>query len=842
YFAIKDALKTNDKGRFLGTLEFFPEEGKYHFDGHRKCNARLDPVETRRHGGICPVCGKPVTLGVMYRVEELADRSKEGNTERGRPFQSLIALGHILSEVLRVGHQSKRVKAIYHNLIRELGSELYILRKAPIEDIGREGTQLLAEAIRRMRNSDVSTVPGYDGEFGKIRLFAPHELEEFSGQQLLFKLPNPSSLRLSRRKPEDCVDLNRPARAAKPSRTQREFEWPGVFHGLNPEQQDAVRHTGSPLLIVAGPGTGKTRTIIHRIAYLISSKIAQPEEVLAVTFTNRAANEIKERLKKLVNDMVILSKMKIMTFHALCLDIIKKEHELLGVQKDVFLLGDHEKLALLKAIIPSGSDISMLADAISRAKQNLISPDQDLKGVAADIDADVFRNAYNCYQDWLSKNHSFDFDELIFRVVLLFENNQAIKEDYQRHFKFISVDEYQDINHAQYRLVKALAPACSDLCVIGDPDQAIYGFRGADPFYFNTFRNDYPSAKSLFIFRNYRSSETILEAAQQVLGKTGHKERFITGLHGGDLIVTTELPTERSEAEFVIKNIEAEIGGISHFSIESRKIDTSHISSERGFSDFVVLYRLNEQGNVLEEAFERSGIPYQRIGKDRFIDKRGIRELLYCLRFSDPMLRNSLGMDIFTPPGLKDIDAEVLKTYADGDLNVVERIKKIVQGVPFFIGLCAEKTFQEDLNHLLNIAEGFDCGCVAGFLSCLRLDREADLYDARSEKVSLMTLHAAKGLEFSVVFIVGCEAGILPYAHATGEMSNLEEERRLFYVGLTRAKEKVFCTYAKKRFLFGRERNADISPFLLDIDQALKKQGDGFDKKKKGHVQLKLFE
>jgi len=455
---------------------------------------------------------------------------------------------------------------------------------------------------------------------------------------------------------------------------------------LNSIQREAVQHTGSPLLIVAGPGTGKTRTITHRIAYLLSHHIAQPEQILAVTFTNKAAEEMRDRLTSLIKDSNVLKVLTIKTFHALCLDILRRDVGPVGVKTPFTILTEADRGYLIKSLLPSDCSLRKMGDTISRAKQNLLSPGDGRQDIAGDIPRDLLDRIYEAYQRTLDEAHLLDFEDLIFKVVRLFEGHEAIREKYQEKFRFISVDEYQDINYAQYRLIRLMAPSTHDLCVIGDPDQAIYGFRGSSVRYFYKFQEDYPTAKVLRLEQNYRSTETILRASRQVIGEGDVREGLWSGIQGTRWLTIARLPTEKAEAEFVVKSIETEVRGISHFSMESRKIDTSEEGGERSFSDFAVLYRINEQGKALEEAFIRSGIPFQRVGKAKIVDRKGTAQLLFCLRMLEPLGCGLDRLEFFNRKriqGLKD-GLNPLKITLKGK-TVREKLERIYEGVDLFV-------------------------------------------------------------------------------------------------------------------------------------------------------------
>ncbi|MCK4486011.1 MAG: UvrD-helicase domain-containing protein [Desulfobacterales bacterium] len=904
YFAIRDALKSGDPKRFLGTLEYFAEEGKYHFDGHRKCGARLSPVETMKNKGLCPVCGRPVTIGVMYRVEELADRKTGAKPEGTHPYTSLLPLTDILSEVLQVGPKSKKVAGAYRTLLERHGSEFEILRKTSLDALERHGPPLLAEAISRMRNNQVRIAPGYDGEFGTISLFDNQERTQLLGQNSLFTvLPSRRSLSTKR----DFIPHFSPPKPSPPigkveeaviSPVPQVVEQVDLLQNLNEAQQEAVQHKGGPLLIVAGPGTGKTRTLTYRIAYLLLKGTARPEQVLAVTFTNKAAQEMAERLRRLVDDSNAWKMLTIKTFHALCLDIITREADALGISGPVSILNEADRRHMVKLAIqeaesasfPSESDPDHILGLTSLAKQRMLSPEDDLAGRLDTPLPDQFSNIYASYQELLSKNHLLDFDDLVFRTVRLFEGNEAISRKYQSRFSFISVDEYQDINYAQYRLIRLLAPGGHDICVIGDPDQAIYGFRGADVQYFHRFCEDYPAAKRILLKQNYRSTETILRASGQLIGvdDTRRAQKGIwSGIHGAKTLTVNELPTERAEAEYIVKTIEQEVGGISHFSVDSGRIDRFQEKKERGFSDFAVLYRLKEQGKALEEAFARSGIPFQMVGNEKLQNRKGIMELISYLKAGWSL---ACDFDVerilnFPSRGIGDGTVHALKQWSEmrggslmtalersdeisglkpgprsklrifskhlnqlneilNGMSVYEQIHHILNQFSIMDAMSGNKAFEQDLTAFLDLARSFE-GRGVDFLAHLALEKAQDRYDPAAEKVSLMTMHAAKGLEFPVVFIAGCEDGLIPYQRKKGEQEDLLEERRLFYVALTRAQEKIYLTHAKRRLWFGKRTLQHISSFLEAVQEDLKEHKKPFSARparKKEDSQLSLFE
>jgi DNA helicase-2/ATP-dependent DNA helicase PcrA len=819
YFSMFDALRSGDSSRFLGTIEFFPEEGKYHHDGHRKCNMRMSPKESLEHNNVCPKCGRPVTIGVMHRVEELADRDEGLRPKGAPPFRSLLTLPEIIAQTKGVGPKTNWVQAQYRQLLDQYGPEFTILMDLPLEDLEAKGDVVIAEGLRRMRQRQIDIAAGYDGEFGSITLFTPEERQTLSGQGSLGFFRGDSLGREKKRpeKPERTPERRETARTkstyasssvpvSREGDVNSEEESDPILRGLNPRQKEAVCHEETPLLIVAGPGTGKTLTLTRRIGYLICRGVARPEQVLAITFTNKAAEEMKDRLRARPGGE---SRVTVGTFHALGYEIIREERRL-GGQSDKLVIIDETRAGELLREIMKGLESTVprkerggFLDKISRAKQNLL-------GYELFEESDPgFAVAYRLYQEALQRVGGVDLDDLILLPVKLLENESEVSGRYRERFRFISVDEYQDINFAQYRLIQLLSPHGENLCVIGDPDQAIYGFRGADSRYFLQFESDYPGAKTVCLERNYRSSETILHASTSLISQNkSSRERSIwSNISGDSFLSIGEYPTDKAEAESIVHTIEQLMGGTSHFSLDSGRVDTVQDSENRSFSDFAVFYRLHSQGKMLEEAFERSGIPFHRIGGEALAKNRRVREVLQVLQDGvegDTILHTDKGQDRSVPWSGE--------TRGDGSLS--EMLRSIIEDLEF-------DSDEDVLKALVSEAETWT-GDVGEFFARMALKSDLDIFDLRAEKVTLMTLHASKGLEFPIVFISGCEADLLPYRPDGRPPSPVEEERRLFYVGLTRGKERVFLTRARRRTLFGRTKVQDPSPFLGEIEDYLK--------------------
>jgi ATP-dependent DNA helicase UvrD/PcrA len=794
YGAIRHALETGEG--YVGTVEFFPEEGKYHLDGHRACKARLHPAETLAHDGRCPVCGGKITIGVLHRIETLADRSEAEALPppTAGEIASLVPLPEVLAELAGTGPASKAVAQGYDRLTAALGPELAILQSAPLEDIAHAHSSLLAEAIARMRRGEVIREAGYDGEYGVIRLFAPSELKDRAGGALLFSLaPAPSPAP----PPPPAPAPARPPQAAPAAASP-------ASEGLDPAQRAAVTAPPGPLLIIAGPGSGKTRTLTHRIAHLVATGAVPAEAVLAITFTRRAAGEMRDRLGPLLGPLpesLIASgarAVQIHTFHSLGLAILRAHPEAAGLAPGFSIAAEDEQRALLAAAaavtpgaitpgaITPNKAASLLA-AISRAKRSGAAPDPSTAALLAR------------YQQALAARNAVDFDDLVGLALAALETDSGLAAAYRERFRFIAVDEFQDLDPTQYRLLLALAPPGANLLAIGDPDQAIYGFRGADAACFDRFRADHPTARSLALRRNYRSSETIIAAAAQLLAPAAARAR------AGERITLHRAASERAEAEFVVRTIEESLGGHSFFSIDRGRGGSprSEATAPRGlgFSDIAVLTRTGRQAVPLAEAFARAGIPYRTSSADPLASVPGLPSLLAEIA--------ALARDDDVPAALR---AAAAKLSANVSANLSGNLPDNLPGPP------AQAALASLVPALIGLAERA-LGEGISPADALSLARETDLWDPRADRVLLSTLHAAKGLEFALVFIVGLEDGVLPLLEADGTAA--EEERRLFYVGVTRARERLVLSRSAERSWRGRVQRLPPSRFLADIEEAL---------------------
>lgn len=892
YSGIRSALETGDPEKCLGTLDLYPEEGKYHMDGHRNCGVVLKPKESMRHGGKCPVCGKPLTLGVLYRVEELADRPEGVAPENALPCFHIIPLPEILSEILGVGPKSKKVGQCHQKAIEQLGPELDILTTVDPETAETAGIPFLAEALRRMRSGNVRISPGHDGVYGTVRLFDPDEMNKLAGQQTLFDMPAPPAKKKTKRSRTKAAPSSKKEKTTKPQKTNKTIAGKGILDGLNPEQTEAVLHEEGALIIVAGPGAGKTRTLTHRIAHLMKEKSCPAEHILAVTFTNKAAGEMRERLEALLPGMDLPL---VATFHAICFKMIE---EMGG--GNLFVIDDTEqKLYLSEAVRRAEKQgaarlkPNRLAGLIATAKQRILGPSDPLDSVAETGEHDSFAKTYAAYQSLLERESRCDFEDLIMKVVKALETNPETVKKYRDRFRHVFVDEYQDLNEAQYRLARALSPDGNGLTVIGDPDQSIYGFRGSDSRFFTKFQTDWPACKTIRLARNYRSTETILAASGQVIAKNRdtHEDgpRIYSNIQGKKTLTILEPESEKAEAVAVGKTIEKMVGGIGFHSVDFGKTDETGAAADRAFSDFAVMYRTAAQGEIIADIFEQAGIPYQLANREHAYCRKEIAELAALLKIVE---NAGTVNDLGKIAGLWDADTgkkafdrfkswyfktdgtvadalDIVKTASIPglDLNMQRALKKLAQRIDDFGHQTNSATIKEKLawlaentslssrinasrktaaayDSLLALAESYG-NRTSEFLTALALQTDPDTYDATAQKVALMTMHASKGLEFPVVFVTGCEQDYIPFKRSQDASVDVDEERRLFYVAMTRAMEELFLTRVQKRRIYGKTLQRQISPFISDIETSLletQRRAKKTPKKKDDRIQFGLFD
>ncbi len=812
YFHIRQALEKNDLNAFLGTLDMYPHQGKYHFDGHRKCNVCLNPEQTAALDGICPECGRMMTLGVLNRVQELASRPEGYVPQNRHGFKSIIPLSDILSEIFDVGPKTKKVVEAYKRATESLGPELHILTDLSMEEIKGANIPLLAEAVKRMREGKINIEPGYDGEFGKVNIFSKQEKQSLRGEKaFLFAFPEEQQEKKADKVDKRPPDVKKRVKILpKPMPKVRNTD---VLEGLNPDQQKAVESSARAIIIQAGPGTGKTRTLTAKIAYLISEKGVDPGSILALTFTNKAARELEKRIQKYLPDSnrPVLAA----TFHALCLKLLK---EYKGF--DAVIADDAMRTTLVREAMDRKAkkgDINSADYLISFFKQNLLGPEDDLERLSGSDASGTLRQVYKTYYALCREKNVADFEDLIFLTVRMLAEEENILSDVRGRYGYIFIDEYQDLNYGQYELVRLLSGE-NHIVVIGDPDQSIYGFRGSDNIYFKRFDQDFPGCEKIILTRNYRSAQTILDASFQVISKTlenHQKLRVFSDIRSIKKLIIKETDSEQAEAVAIGKMIETLVGGTSFFSMDSRKTEFD-TSKEYSFADFAVLFRTRNQCEVFINVFEKTGIPFQAADKTNMLTMEGISQLITlcrCITQKEECIGEKFLPDGFSPEEIKAMKNEV-------------RLLENESGLRF---LCQKTGLNETVEKNRRIKTAFEKlvalsrlhNDLKSFIDALALEQDADILEYDVEKVSLLTLHAAKGLEFPVVFVAGCEEGLIPFAKDGKHIDDMEEERRLFYVAMTRAMDILCLTYAKKRRIYGRSFTRQRSLFIEDIEKKL---------------------
>lgn len=639
-----------------------------------------------------------------------------------------------------------------------------------------------------------------------------------------------------------------------------------LLTGMNDRQAEAVQTTDGPLLIMAGAGSGKTRVLTHRIAYLIDEKLVNPWNILAITFTNKAAREMKERafsLNQATEDCLIA------TFHSMCVRILRREADHIGYNRNFTIVDPGEQRTLMKRILknlnldPKKWNERAILGTISNAKNDLID-EVAYENMAGDMYTEIVAKCYTAYQKELRQSEAMDFDDLIMLTLRLFDQNPDVLTYYQQRYQYIHVDEYQDTNHAQYQLVKLLASRFKNICVVGDADQSIYGWRGADMQNILDFEKDYPEAKVVLLEENYRSTKTILQAANEVIRNNRNRrpKNLWTQNEDGEEIVYYRANDEQDEALFVARTIDQ--------------------LTREGYShkDFAVLYRTNAQSRTVEEALLKANIPYTMVGGTKFYSRKEIRDVIsYLNLIANPSDNISYERVVNEPkrgvgPGtvekirnfaasqnvsLLEASSQIMLSLVKGkaaqsvfdfanlilnlrerldELTVTELVEIVLEKTGYTEQLVAQGTLEsqariENIEEFLSVTKNFDersendteetgLDKLSHFLNDLALVADTD--DAgtqESSEVTLMTLHAAKGLEFPVVFIIGMEENVFPLSRATEEEDELEEERRLAYVGITRAEKVLFLTNANSRLLYGKTNYNRPTRFLNEISSDL---------------------
>lgn len=634
--------------------------------------------------------------------------------------------------------------------------------------------------------------------------------------------------------------------------------------GLNEQQQKAVKATDGPLLIMAGAGSGKTRVLTHRIAYLMVEKEIAPWNILAITFTNKAAREMKERIRAILGGAS--EDIWISTFHSMCVRILRRDIDRIGFNRNFSILDTTDQQSVIKQIMKDRNmdtkkyDYRAILGSISSAKNELVGPEEYLK-TASDYFTKVTADVYTEYQKRLRKNSALDFDDLIMMTIQLFQLVPEVLEYYQRKFQYIHVDEYQDTNRAQYMLVKLLASRFRNLCVVGDSDQSIYRWRGADIANILSFEKDYPNANMIFLEQNYRSTKKILAAANKVIDNNQNRKpkNLWTENADGNKIFYYRADNEQGEAQFV-----------------AGKINELVQDGSRKYSDIAILYRTNAQSRVMEEVLLKSNINYAIVGGTKFYDRKEIKDLLAYLRLianpdDDISLRRVINVpkrgigatsmdkvadyadqyDVSIYKALESVEMAgisgkatkaarefhtLITNYTNQQeyLSVTELVEEVIKKTGYREMLQAEKTIEsqsrlENIDEFLSVTKAFEDNSedksLVGFLTDLALVADIDQLDENSEEatntVTLMTLHSAKGLEYPVVFLLGLEEGVFPHSRSLMDEEEMEEERRLAYVGITRAENELFISNAQMRTLYGRTSMNPVSRFISEIPEEL---------------------
>lgn len=832
-----------------GTIEFFPEEGKYHFDGHRKCHLCLSPSQARQYNGICPVCGKKLTMGVLHRVEQLADRQDDFCLPGMRPFENLVPLPEVIAACMGSSSASVKVTRQYEHMLEELGNEFHILRNASLDDISRIGGQLTAQGIRHLRDGQVDWRPGYDGEYGTMRLFRSAELDSVEGQ-MSFILDQDGtgsaqgagsgdaaaqshetdthnheaaaqtictdSPTLDSRKQEVPISLPGTEDVEPSSASGADFQTasqsagleacafiPGPLAdhsslaGLNAGQRQAVESISPVTAVIAGPGTGKTKTLVSRLAYLIGERGVKPSEITAVTFTNKAAEELRQRIRQQLPGKRSLNQMQVGTFHSLCCRMLNS----MGYGASLADEGQLEECA--SQIVEQMSlpcTPGKFLTLVSLRKSGVIETGQETRSG----DGILMEQAFSQYDSLLASRRLMDFDDLLLKVLECLESEQK-NEFRKQHFFYLLVDEFQDINPVQYRLIQAWCSGGKELFLIGDPDQSIYGFRGSKSNCFEHLSSDFGAISTLRLKPNYRSTPEILAAALPLIshnpGASREQEPMLP--HGGPVRVVTA-GTGLSEAIYIAKEIGHMVGGIDMLDAHTHASDITNIP--RSFDDIAILYRTNHQARLLEQCLRKEGIPYVVSGREDYLDNPAVKGTV-CF------FRAVLGGGTEnTWPETVTLCRRLIAPTLDCDslkAGFSERLKRekpwkilgdwitclnLSDSKPMETFLCMSYFHKsmEDMLNTITFGQGNDM-TRSGQESC------------PSNAVTLMTFHASKGLEFPVVFLYGLKQGLMPLKSGSGPV-DWEEERRLLYVAMTRAKEELILTTSE-----------EPSPFLSDI-------------------------
>lgn len=815
YSALRQALEKGKDAGFVGTIEFFPEEGKYHYDGHRNCHLCLKPSETNQFGGKCPICGKKITIGVQHRVEELADREDGVKAPNALPFESLAPLPEVIAASTGMSATSKKVQQQYEVMLEHLGPEFYLLRKAPLEEIRHWSGLCVEEGIRRLRAGDVKRIPGFDGEYGVIQLLDETEIQKIQGQMTFLETKHSS-----------VTQKNKPAVPNKPLKQENQTEEGEVENreqdllgGLNPQQLQAVMSPAAVTAVIAGPGTGKTKTLVSRIAYLVQRRGVKPAEITAVTFTNQAAEELQIRLEQQLGRRAARA-MTIGTFHAICL------HDMERKEPHKTLIGEEEALGFAEQTAQECSiphNAGWLLQEISKWKNGLPA------------DKAVTQDVIMVYQKKLEEAGVLDLDDLLLHSLQEWaEGRQTAKQE--KAFRYLLVDEFQDINALQHQLIRSWSRKSASLFVIGDPDQSIYGFRGSDAKCFLHLEQEHPQLEKISLQQNYRSTPEILSCAAALMQADGNGTRLLQAVkESGENVHIMTAQSALSEAIFVAKKINQMVGGIDMLDAAGFARPQKE-KTVRSFSEIAVLYRTHRQARIIEQCLAQEGIPFVTVGKDDLLANpvaRGIFAFFRFLLCPEDLFSLKLSLQELCgcPISLQEQVLHRFQALQRETMDDMERFKQLEQRfdqVKLFscVTACFPNCKKKKPLQLLQ-----QCGKILGleetevfagisrmvvlydnmesFLEAVLLGKERDIaknasQHYTSDAVTLMTLHGCKGLEFPVVFLCGVNKGTIPLERKK-ERCDIEEERRLLYVGMTRAQQELYLMTSSEPSLFLKE-------------------------------------
>lgn len=809
------------EGRGLeGTIEFFPEEGKYHFDGHRKCHLCLSPEESERYGGICPICGKKITIGVDHRVLQLSDRKDGRERKNKKPFEYLVPLSEVIAASTGKTPASKKVQEQYETMLCKLGSEFEILREIPVEEIRKEAGYMIAEGIRRLRAGQVKRTPGFDGEYGAIRLFEQDEIETLNGQMSFF---SEEEMHPEEKNKKETIVSGQRMNQNEEEQKEENCKETGKKEELNEKQRQAAEAIDRRIAVVAGPGTGKTKTLIARILYLLEQRNVGPGEITAVTFTNQAAQELKERLTLQPGSKRNISRMHIGTFHSICLDFLKRQG------REIFLADTSVLTEIAKELCGeyglSDTPVQLL-NQLSLAKTGALSEPGERS-----------RQLLQSYQERLHRRGLCDFDDLLTETLKICRENHANrkKQSWERSFSYLMVDEFQDISPIQYELIREWNKNGKELFVIGDPDQSIYGFRGSDSGCFVKMQREYPETRQISLEYNYRSTGHILNSALAVIGNNPGMERKLKPWkEEGTPVRIVEATSKGSEAVLVAKEINRLVGGMDMLEAQNYFAQKG-AAGQRSFRDIAVLYRIHHQARLLEKCLQKEGIPYVVRGREGFLENPLVQGTIsFFCSLSEPEHPAYREEAVKKLWNLEDsrISSGIYEEMAARYEKKWKRTKpkKLIQQWAEDLELTEDKNLQM----LADMAIFYNS--TQEFLDAVLLGEEGDLKRCggksyHGDAVSLMTLHASKGLEFPVVILFGMEKGEVPLEREENP-TDVEEERRLFYVGMTRAREELLLTFAE-----------DFSAFLEELpEKDIEKEKTGRQKNMETCEQLSLFD